>query len=158
MTTRREFIQSLAAASALPLGGLTTTVAASGNREPHIENLTPVRPLYRFLVDDRFPESVSAGRAAAQQGSAVHLIRGGDITPFWFNELSLRWKQAPAAIAGVTGHGPLFVLEHLAWDYGLRVMVREELPREPGAGDAEPLFSWVIGPANGLSNESPEGR
>ena len=153
MTTRREFIQNIAVVSALPLGGLTN-ISASWSREQHMESLAPVRPLYRFLVDDRFPESVSAGRVAAQQGTVVHLMSSGDITPFWFNELSRRWNEGPAAVAGVTGHGPLFVLEHLAWDHGMRVIVREELPREPNAGDAEPLFSWVIGPGNGLSKVS----
>ena len=62
-----------------------------------------------------------------------------------------------AAIAGVTGHGPLFVLEHLAWDHGMKVLVREEHPRGPESGDAEPLFSWLIGPGSGLSKVSPRG-
>jgi hypothetical protein len=53
-------------------------------------------------------------------------MNGGDITPFWFQELSVRWKQEPVAIAGVTGHGPLFVLERFAWDHGMRVIVRAE--------------------------------
>jgi hypothetical protein len=153
MTTRREFIQSIAVVSALPLGSVTN-VSASWSQEQHMESLAPAQPLYRFLVDDRFPESVSAGRVAAQQGTVVHLMRGGDVTPFWFNELSPRWNEAPAAIAGVTGHGPLFVLERLAWDHGMRVIARDELPRQPGAADAEPLFSWVIGPGNGISKMS----
>jgi hypothetical protein len=82
--------------------------------------------VYRFVVDDRFPASVAAGRAAAQHGAAVHVMSGGDITPFWFDDLSLRWKQEPAVIAGVTGHGPLFVLERFAWDNRMRVVVRAE--------------------------------
>jgi hypothetical protein len=155
MTTRREFIQSLAAASALPIGSVTR-VGANSNHEKRVESAVPLGPLYRFLVDDRFPESVSAGRAAAEQGTVVHLMKGGDITPFWFHDLSLRWGQAPAAVAGVTGHGPLFVLEHLAWDHGMRVTVREEHPRGPDSADAEPLFTWLIGPGSGLSKVSPQ--
>jgi hypothetical protein len=155
MTTRREFIQSLAAASALPFGSVTT-VGASPNQEKRVENSAPVWPLYRFLVDDRFPESVSAGRAATEQGTAVHVMNAGDITPFWFTDLSLRWRQSPVAVAGVTGHGPLFVLEQLAWDHGMRVMVRQEHPRGQDSGDAEPLFSWLIGPGSGLSKVSSQ--
>jgi hypothetical protein len=155
MTTRREFIQSLAAASALPLGSVTG-VGASRSQENFVESSAPARPLYRFLVDDRFPESVSAGRAAAKQGTAVHAMHGGDITPFWFNDLSLRWRQSPVAVAGVTAHGPLFVLEQLARDHRMRVIVREELPRGPTADHAEPLFSWLIAPGNGESQVPPQ--
>jgi len=113
----------------------------------------PVSPLYRFLVDDRFPESMSAARIAAQQETSVYLMSGGDLV--LVQRAQLHWSRTPAAIAGVTGHGSLFVLEQLARDHGMRVISREELPREPNSAYAKPVFSWVIGPGNGLSKESP---
>jgi hypothetical protein len=42
----------------------------------------------------------------------------------------------------LTAHGPLFCLERLAWDHGMRVIARVEQSRENG----EDLFSWVIAP------------
>lgn len=142
MTTRREFIQMSVAASALPFTGVTSAGASATERET--SGASPAAwPVYRFVVDDRFPESVAAGRAAAERGTAVQVMDGGDITPFWFDELSLRWKQERVAIAGMTGHGPLFVLERFAWDHRMRVVVRAtEKSDEP-----EPLFSWLIAPA-----------
>jgi hypothetical protein len=53
----------------------------------------------------------------------VHSIRG-DITDLWFHDLDARWKQSPAAIAGLTAQGALFCLERLAWDHGMRVVFR----------------------------------
>ena len=64
----------------------------------------------------------------------------GDVTDVWFHDLAPRWKQGPAAVAGVTAHNSLFVLERLAWDAGLRVTARAELK------DAA-LVSWIISPA-----------
>ena len=123
MATRREFIQMSIAASALPFARVTGA-DANGSSKTSLGVSTPVWTVYRFVVDGRFPASVAAGRAAAQQGAAVHVMNGGDITPFWFHDLSLRWKEESAVIAGVTGHGPLFVLERLAWDHRMRAIVR----------------------------------
>lgn len=146
MATRREFIQMSIAASALSIAGVPRAVAKGGD-EARAGTPTARPPLYTFIADDRFPESVAAGRTAAEQGIAVHVMRGGDITAFWFHDLSLRWKQEPVAIGGVTAHGPLFVLERLAWDHRMRVIVRDELPGSAQqSADGEPLFSWVIAP------------
>jgi hypothetical protein len=150
MATRREFIQMTIAASTVWLTRVTT---ARSNADAQAGPRSKPRVLpYRFVVDDRFPESVAAGRAAAEDGVTVHGMKDGDITPFWYHELSLRWKEEPVVIAGVTAHGPLFVLERLAWDHGMRVLVRETVPRTMNtAGDDEPLFSWLIGPRTELN-------
>jgi hypothetical protein len=71
---------------------------------------------------------------------------GGDVTPFWFNNLSLQWRQTPLVVAGVTGHGPLFVLERFAWDYGMRVIVRAEHRRASNKSMAHELSGpdrWI---------------
>lgn len=205
MTTRREFLQGLAV-STLPLVNVGSV--RSGEVGGLFGGDTTTR-IYRFLVDARFPESVSAGRAAALQGLTLQTMADGDITDFWFNDLSRCWRQAPVVVAGMTGHGALFVLERFAWDHGMRVVARVEhcrhadtgsmmhsvfgpdewvvrMERLPSSGDwisampaaltqcsvgphgqssrevpsgsrsteraeVEPLFSWLIGPGNGLS-------
>jgi hypothetical protein len=94
-------------------------------------------PLYKVIYDERFAASVEFGREARARGFAVHAIRG-DMTELWYYDLDPKWKQEPAAIAGLTAQGPLFCLERLSWDHGMRVTVRE--PRPDG------LYSWLIAP------------
>jgi hypothetical protein len=131
--SRREFLQAGIAASLLPFA-----VAAPGEGAPAGGALPP---LYRVLYDERFPESVAYARAAAGRGAVVTGF-AGDITEFWYRDLSLRWREEPVAIAGMTTHGPLFCLERWAWDHGLRVVARVE---QASAAD-EGLIAWVIAP------------
>ncbi len=49
-----------------------------------------------------------------------------DITELWYRELSLRWKEAPLILAGVTLSTSLFCLETLARDHQMRVWFRAE--------------------------------
>jgi hypothetical protein len=135
MNNRREFLQAGIAVSMLP-------IAAAGS------NLAPSRPddrasFYKVIFDQRFPASVAFGDEWKARGAAVHAIRG-DITDLWFHDLDLQWKKRPVPIAGLTAHGPLFCLERLAWDHGMRVVSRVEQPSRDG--DGEPLISWVIAP------------
>jgi len=111
------------AASAWPLAGQGARATGSGEiaGTPGSE---PV-PLYKVIYDTRFPESVAFGRRAAALGAPVHAI-DGDMTRLWFDDIYHRWKKAPVAIAGLTAHGPLFCFERLAWDQGLRVVLRVE--------------------------------
>jgi len=117
----------------------------------------PVRPpisLYKVIFDRRFPSSREFGAEARKLGLPVHEIEG-DITDLWYHDLSLRWREEPVAIAGLTAHGPLFCLERLAWDHRMRVVFRARHSlwgsamrcREAGPRMALPhedLFSWVI--------------
>ena len=82
-------------------------------------------PLYKVLYDTRFAASVAFARRAAARGLAVHAM-AGDMTRFWYDDLYHRWRQGPAAIAGLTAHGALFCLERLAWDQRMRVVFRGE--------------------------------
>ncbi len=63
----------------------------------------------------------------------------GDVTDLWFNELSVRWKQGPAPIAGLTARNSLFCLERLAWDASMRVVSRSEDSKSQ-------LVAWLIAP------------
>jgi hypothetical protein len=80
---------------------------------------------YRTIFDERFPESVAFGAEANRLGETTRSI-SGDITPLWYNEIGARWREGPAAIAGLTAFGPLFCLERWGWDAGLRVVFRAE--------------------------------
>jgi hypothetical protein len=135
MASRREFLQAGMAASVLPLAVAGSDLAP--NQRGAVTNF------YKVIFDERFPASVAFGVEWIARGAAVHAIRG-DITDLWFHDLDLQWKKRPAAIAGLTAHGPLFCLERLAWDHGMRVVSRIEQPTRDGNG--EPLISWVIAP------------
>ena len=132
MPTRRDFIQAGLTAAFVP-AILSRDVSAvqflAGSA-----STPPLNPVYKVVSDVRFDEGVAYALEAERLGGQVARIRG-DITDFWFHDLSLRWKDGPAAIAGLTEHGPLFCLERLAWDHRMRVVFREWNGL---------LVSWVI--------------
>ena len=137
MTSRRELLKGGLAASALPLA------ARAGFA--YTEPAAAAVPLYKTLYDTRFAESVAFAERAAARGLAV-LSMDGDVTPIWYHDLYHRWRQAPAAIAGLTAHGALFCLERLAWDHRLRVVYRGEHSAAPGG-----VVHRLDGPAPMLS-------
>jgi len=109
---RREFLQAGIAAiplirSVLP-GGVLISEA-------------PAVPLYKVIFDERFPVCVAFAAEARRLGSSVHGIRG-DITSVWYNDLYYRWRDSPAAVAGLTTHRSLFCLDMFARDAGLRLV------------------------------------
>lgn len=132
MTNRREFLQIGIAASALPLAA-----QAARTSEPldwlGAAEVPPV-PLYKAVYDLRFADSVAFARRVEGRGVAVHAIEG-DMTRLWYDDLYHRWRDGAAAIAGLTAHGPMFCLERLAWDQGMRVVFRAE--HAPVAGTVE---------------------
>jgi hypothetical protein len=128
MTNRREFLQIGLAASTLPLAGpaaLAATEAVYGS--------TPTIPLYKVLYDRRFPAGVAFAQRAVARGLVPHAM-DGDMTRFWYDDLYHRWREGPAAIAGLTAHGALFCLEQLAWDQRMRVVLRVEHSRAAEQG------------------------
>jgi len=135
MASRREFLQAGIAASVLPMA------VAGSNLAPN--QRADRSAFYKVIFDQRFPTSVAFGEEWKARGAAVHAI-SGDITDLWFHDLDLQWKRQPVPIAGLTAHGPLFCLERLAWDRGMRVVSRVEQPSVDAEG--EPLISWVIAP------------
>jgi hypothetical protein len=129
MTSRRAFLQIGITASAWPLA--SSAVRAAGAELPGADPLA----LYKVIYDQRFADSTAFADRAAALGLPVHAI-DGDMTRFWYDELYHRWKQGPAAIAGLTAHGPMFCFEQLAQDQGMRVVFRAEHQFGPG-GDVE---------------------
>jgi hypothetical protein len=135
MTNRRQFLQI--GLAALPLAA---PAARAGRVEMSADRIEPLE-LYKVVYDLRFPESVAFARRAAQLGVPTHAI-AGDMTKLWYDDLHHRWTQAPAAVAGLTAHGPLFCLERLAWDHRMRVVFRAK--HRPIGGSTE---HEVSGPA-----------
>jgi hypothetical protein len=127
MASRREFLQAGIAALALPISAHASLSPAAAAPE----NAIPVTPLYKVVFDERFPESVAFGAEARSLGLPAHPICG-DITDLWFHDLDAQWKKKPAAVAGLTAQGPLFCLERLAWDHGMRVVFRGDHHYLPG--------------------------
>ncbi|HXX45958.1 MAG TPA: hypothetical protein VEJ38_14610 [Candidatus Acidoferrales bacterium] len=80
-------------------------------------------PLYKVVFDERFSASRAFAEEAERLGQSVHGIKG-DMTDLWYHDLHARWTEEPAAIAGLTAHGPIFCLERLAWDHRMRVVFR----------------------------------
>jgi hypothetical protein len=138
MTSRREFLKAGLVASALPL-------AARAERADSFSG-GPAVPLYKVLYDTRFEASTAFARRAEARGIAVHAMTG-DMTRFWYDDLYHRWRLGPAAIAGLTAHGPLFCLERLAWEQRMRVVHRNPVvTTRPAGAPSEVLYSWVIAP------------
>jgi hypothetical protein len=146
MTSRRELLKAGLAASAMaPLA------ARAGSAAIDAAPSAPIA-LYKVLYDTRFAASVAFAERAAARGLAVYAM-AGDMTRFWYDDLYHRWREGPAAIAGLTAHGALFCLERLAWEQRMRVVHRREHVTTGARLDAEPaekLFSWIIAP-NGRS-------
>jgi hypothetical protein len=139
MTSRREFLKAGLVASALPVAAHAELADAFAGG--------PAAPLYKVLYDTRFEVSTAFARRAEARGIPVHAM-AGDMTRFWYDDLYHRWRQGPAAIAGLTAHGPLFCLERLAWEQRMRVVYRDAVATaRPGDGPlSDVLYSWVIAP------------
>lgn len=125
MTSRRDLLQIGIAASAWPLATRAARAGGFDRVDGAAADSMRSLPLYKVVYDTRFAPSVAFGRRAASLGAAVHAIQG-DMTRLWFDDIYHRWKESPAAIAGLTAQGPLFCFERLAWDQGLRVVFRTE--------------------------------
>ena len=151
MTTRRAFLQAALAAPLVPLSLRSHATAAPLARI--VPALALSERLYTVVCDERFDGSVAFANGLAKRGVPVTRFRG-DITDFWYRDLSLLWRERPVAIAGATTHGPLFCLERWAWDHGLRVTYRGALTGAPGD---EALTAWIIAPHQRSAPRLPLG-
>ena len=112
--------------------GLTSGVVAGFNSKAiaaSLESLALRQPDL-VIADNRFEASRRFGIEAARHGPPSHMI-DGDITDLWFETLDPQWRRHPTIIAGMTAPQPLFCLERLAHDRGMRVVLRithEALP------------------------------
>lgn len=120
MTNRRQFLHTGVSMSALPL--------ANGLLSPdvHARAEQSYAPLYKAIFDDRYAESRDFGDAMERLGVPVHGLRGGDVTELWHDAPDLLRRKPPAAIAGTTQFGPMFVFEQLGREHRMRVALRVE--------------------------------
>ncbi len=125
MATRRQFLQAGIAASALPFAAPAFPSAEPVPDAPLAVPSPPPTAFYKVVFDERFPESVAFAAEMKRLGATIHGITG-DMTDLWYHDLRAQWQTDPAPIAGLTAHGPLFCLERLAWDHGMRVTFRAE--------------------------------
>jgi hypothetical protein len=137
MTSRREFLQIGMTATAWPLA--PAAVKAAG-----VISSAPL-PLYKVVFDRRFPASIEFAARAQSLGLAVHGI-DGDMTRFWYDELYHEWRKGPAAIAGLTAHGPMFCFEQLARDQAMRMVFRAE--HKVGAAGVEHTLTGPLAMLN----------
>ncbi len=125
MTDRRQVLVGSLAGSLLPLSALASAAWAGEGGRP-----------YRAIFD----RTLKAGRAFAAEAAArgwAAVAIDGDVTDLWYHDLGPRWREGPAAIAGVTHGSSFFVLDHLARSAGMRVISRADLQEEAAV-------SWLI--------------
>ena len=125
MRSRRDVVKTAISISALPLIGRGFAAAAGAPADGCLRTA---------LVDERNIASRAFGCGARARGLLVHASRG-DWSQLWFTDLDREWRVRPAAIAGVTYHGPLFTFEQLARSRGMRPIFVAELRRH-GNGSA----------------------
>jgi hypothetical protein len=121
MTSRRKFLQTGAAVTALPFAVDGLTVGEAGATA----TAGPAAVLHAAIVDDRYAQGLAFARTVAALGVAVRPLATGDVTDI-YRELDVAWRSRPFAIAGLTQWGPMFVLERLARERGLAVALRVE--------------------------------
>src|ERR1700722_324933 len=119
MASRTEFLQIGVAALTLPIS------ARAAVRATAVAEESAPAQLYKVIYDERHASSRAFASEVKRLGAPVQGIRG-DITDLWFHDLDARWKKDPVGVAGLTEHGPLFCLERLSWDHGMRVVYRAD--------------------------------
>src|SRR5262245_37028402 len=111
MTSRRAFLRG---AAALPLAAPFSRSFAAGGESLELE---------RFVYDVRFAESGAIAEHVGHLGVALSPV-ADDLMTLWYDDLDLKWRKAPMALAGVTLEDALFVLETFALDRGMHVVYR----------------------------------
>jgi hypothetical protein len=122
---RRSVLKAGLATSLIPLLGFSGFAKAFD-----LQNRIQLKAI---LSDRRFPISSAFGLQAAAMG-IPHLISNGDITAVWLKHLDPLWREGKASVMGLTTLDQLFCLERLAWDRGMKVLIRVE-HRDVGLGD-----------------------
>jgi len=115
MTNRRDVLKAGTALPALALVG-APFASALGAAAASLE-------LERFVFDVRFAESGAIAEHVGHLGVPLAPI-ADDLMTLWYDDLDLKWKNAPMAIGGVTMIEALFILETFAADRGMRLVYR----------------------------------
>lgn len=129
MIDRRRFVQTSMGATLASLVAHTAALAAT------VPEATPPRrlSLYAVVFDERFAAANVFAHVLATHGIPTRAIRG-DVTQLWYSDLNPRWRRDAVPVAGLTMYGPLFCLERLAWDHGMRVIHHGTHPQAQEGG------------------------
>lgn len=133
MTNRRDVIKGGVAATTAFFGAgsaIASTGVKTASKSGQPAAGVPLHRVSDIIYDQRFPQAQTFASAAQDHGVTTHAIEG-DVTSLWYHTLDAAWKEGPQTIAGMTGHGVLFVLERLAWEKGMTVAFRAQ--HEPNA-------------------------
>ena len=115
--TRRGVIEVAALASTLSAIG-AGVVGGAASRLVGLD-------LYKVVYDPRYQAGLDFGQTAAASGHTTAAV-SGDVTELWYHDLYHRWREGPAAIAGLTTLDAAFCLEGLAGDVWMRTVFRGE--------------------------------
>jgi hypothetical protein len=108
----------------LSAGALAAGPGAQAEAPSKAARPAPYR-IHKVVYDERFAEPVRFARTAESLGLKAHAI-SGDMTALWYHELDGLWREQAVAVAGMTAHGPMFCLELLARDRGMRLVYQAE--------------------------------
>lgn len=132
MPTRRTFIRTGIAATAVaatPLGAWPRTERSPQTEAVETKALRQsVAVPFKVVFDRNVAGAAAFADAVAALGHPVEAV-GADVGRLWRDAIEPRLRVKPAAIAGLTAGAPLFCLELLARDYGLRTVYRVEHAR-----------------------------
>jgi len=141
------------AALSLPIAaraGASPGIFAGGDVQRDDRSDAQVRePLYKTIFDERYSACARFAEEMDRRVLTTHAIRA-DITKLWYDDLYHRWKQGPVAIAGMTAPGPIFCLEMLARDAGMRVALRVD-HRFTRGRDGQRIEHEFAGPVESLT-------
>ena len=118
MLSRRVFVGAGAAVAAL------AAWPARALRLP-LHGATGALPPLRVIFDRTLSEGIAFGTAATRRTTIVDAV-DADLGGYWLHTLEPLLKEGPLALAGLTAGAPLFCLELLCRDYGLRTVYRIE--------------------------------
>ncbi|MGU7773842.1 hypothetical protein ACV229_27140 [Burkholderia sp. MR1-5-21] len=156
--TRREFLHAglCVTGAALLAPALTALVAGTPlvPASPALAADTPCLPLYKVVYDERFGASREFAHQVRDRGVPVRAI-DGNVHDLWYEDLSLQWRTAPVAIAGMTSLESMFVLAMMAQDVRLRVIYRaHHVVGDTHGGDAKGAATHsVYGPLAALAQQ-----
>jgi hypothetical protein len=117
MLSRRAFVGAGAAFAVLA----TSPARAIGHSKQRAPGASP----FRVIFDRTFREGLAFGVTAERRGAHVDGV-GADLGAFWMSTLEPLLRRGPLTLAGLTASAPLFCLELLCRDYGLRTVYRIE--------------------------------
>jgi hypothetical protein len=86
----------------------------------------------RVIFDSTLDAGLAFGAAAERSGAHVDAV-GADLGSYWMSTLEPLLKRGPLTLVGLTAGAPLFCLELLCRDYGLKTVYRIEHVPTPGA-------------------------